>query len=44
MMRSGCLPPPKKVKLQMQRKMPVAKKERMERLIAGIDDILKALS
>ena len=27
--------------LQMQRKMLVAKKERMERLIAGIDDILK---
>ncbi|MDE6319185.1 MAG: MerR family transcriptional regulator, partial [Lachnospiraceae bacterium] len=27
--------------LQMQRKMLTAKKERMERLIAGIDDILK---
>ena len=27
--------------LQMQRKMLVAKKERLERLIAGIDDILK---
>lgn len=27
--------------LQMQRKMLVAKKERMERLIASIDDILK---
>lgn len=27
--------------LQMQRKMLVAKKERMERMIAGIDDILK---
>ncbi|MDO4343671.1 MAG: MerR family transcriptional regulator [Eubacteriales bacterium] len=31
----------KKQILQMQRKMLVAKKERMERLIAGIDDILK---
>ena len=30
--------------LQMQKKMLVAKKERMERLIAGIDDILKGES
>ena len=29
--------------LQMQRKMLVAKKERMERLITSIDDILKAI-
>jgi len=30
--------------LRMQRKMLVAKKERMERLIAGIDDILKGVN
>ncbi len=30
--------------LQMQRKMLTAKKERMERLIASIDDILKGES